>query len=167
MIPSAVFWRPGNPDTTLLRGNYSTISKSLNNWSLIIDQIKSDQRIKAISPTVQGTALIRSSGKNLSVQVKGIQLVNADQIYDLSSRLTEGKPIVEGNSILIGTKLSDDLGVSSGNSVNLFTANGDLVPFLIGGVFDLQNESANGSLVFMDLKRAQKLFPNGERDYGY
>jgi lipoprotein-releasing system permease protein len=32
---------------------------------------------------------------------------------------------------------------------------------LIGGIFDLQNEAVNESLVFMDLSRAQKLFNQG------
>jgi len=148
-------------DSILLRGNFSSIEKRLNNWTLIIEKLKGDESIEVISPTIQGTALIRSSGKNQSVQVKGIQLDNADQIYDISSRISEGEPIVEGNSILIGTKLSENLGIGAGGVVSLLTPKGETVSFIVGGIFDLENENVNESFVFMDLKRAQKLFQMG------
>ncbi len=151
----------GDSEVTLLRGNYSTIKKSLNNWTLIIEKLQGDEQIKIISPTVQGTALIGSSGRNQSVQVKGIQLEQADQIYDIADRLTEGEPLVEGNSILIGTTLSQDMGIASGDVIDLFISNGEQVSFIVGGVFDLENESVNESLIFMDMKRAQKLFKMG------
>lgn len=151
----------GGSDETLLRGNFSTIEKSLNNWSLIVDQLQGDERITAISPVIQGTALIRSAGKNQSILVKGIQLENADKIYEITVRLTVGEPVIEGNNILIGTKLSENLGIGEGDVVSLLTPKGETVRFIVGGVFDLENESVNESLVFMDLKRAQKLFQLG------
>lgn len=147
--------------TEIFRGNFPAMEKNLNNWSLIVETLQDDERVKTISPTVQGTALIRSSGKNQSVLVKGIQFENADEIYDISPRLSEGEPYVEGNTILIGTKLSENLGISSGGNVSLLTPKGDMIQFLVGGVFDLENESVNESFVFMDLKRAQKLFQKG------
>lgn len=148
-------------DSFLLRGNFSTIVKSLNNWTLIVEKLNEDVSIEAISPTIQGTALLRSSGKNQSVQVKGIQIENADHIYDISSRISEGEPIVEGNTILIGTTLSENLGIGAGDAVSLLTPKGEAVSFIVGGVFDLENENVNESFVFMDLKRAQKLFQMG------
>lgn len=155
------FLMENESDQSLLRGNFTAAEKSLNNWSLIMDQLKEDSRVEAISPVVQGTALIRSSGRNNSVLVKGIRLDEADKIYDISPRITEGEPYLEGNSILIGAKLSDDLGLKAGNSVSLLTPKGETVRLIVGGVFDLKNESLNETVVFMDLKRAQKLFQLG------
>jgi lipoprotein-releasing system permease protein len=155
------FLLENDADLSLLRGNFTAAEKSLNNWTLVMDQLKEDDRVKAISPVVQGTALIRSSGTNNSVQVKGIRLDEADKIYEISTRITEGEPYLEGNSILIGTKLSEDLGLEAGDSVNLLTPKGETVRLIVGGVFDLKNESLNETLVFMDLKRAQKLFQLG------
>lgn len=148
-------------DSILLRGNYSSIEKSLNNWTLIVEKLNEDESIEAISPTIQGTALLRSSGKNQSIQVKGIQIENADHIYDITSRISEGEPLVEGNTILIGTTLSENLGIGAGDAVSLLTPKGEAVSFIVGGVFDLENENVNESFVFMDLNRAQKLFQMG------
>lgn len=136
--------------------------KYLGNWTLTIDQLSDDQGIiKAISPMIQGTALIRGADKNKSIQIKGIQQEPADIIYEISDRLIDGNPVVEGNSILIGTGLATDLGVTVGDVLKFLMPSGETVPFVIGGVFDLQNESVNESLVFMELKRAQKLFKSG------
>jgi lipoprotein-releasing system permease protein len=148
-------------NSSLLRGNYGAAEKSLNNWSLIADQLQGDGRVTAVSPVVQGTALVRSSGRNNSVQVKGVQLENADRIYDISSRMIAGSPDLEGNGILIGTKLSEDLGVDSGGSVSLLTPKGETVRLIVNGIFDLKNENLNETVIFMDLKRAQKLFQLG------
>lgn len=155
------FIQENNTDMVLIRGNYSSIEKSLDNWSLMIDKLQGDERIIAISPLVQGTALIRGSGRNQSIQVKGIQLENADIVYDISERITEGEPYVEGNSVLIGKTLAENLGAQAGSVVSLLTPKGETVKFLVGGIFDLQNENANENLVFMDLRRAQKLFQLG------
>lgn len=158
---TTVLLEQNDENTSILRGNYSPFQKNLSNWSLIIDEIKGDERVTAISPVLQGTALIRNAGKDKSVQIKGIELEAADPIYEISPRLVEGNPLVEGNSILIGTKLAEDLGIQTGSNISLRLPNGEAVQLLVAGIFDLQNESVNGSLIFMDLKRAQKLFDSG------
>lgn len=137
-------------------------TKYLGNWTLIVDQLSREQdNIKAISPTIQGTALIRGTDKNISIQIKGIQQEPADIIYGISDRLTEGDPVVEGNSILVGTGLAEELDTVVGDTLKFLMPSGETVPFVIGGIFDLQNESVNETLVFIELKRAQKLFRSG------
>lgn len=152
----------GEPGAILLRGNAATTQKELDNWSLIVDEIGKDEAVTAISPTLQGTALVRSGGTDKSVQIKGILLEQADLIYEISDRMVEGNPVAEGNTILIGTKLATDLGIRPGGNLNLLLPNGESVRLLVGGTFDLQNEAANSSLMFMDLRRAQKLFNTGD-----
>jgi len=152
-----------NPsDATLLRGNLTSLSKNLDNWAPLVDEIKNDPSVTAVSPTLQGTALIRSGGMDKSVQIKGIFFEEADSIYDISPRMVDGNPMVEGNTILMGTKLANDIGVQTGDSVNLLLPNGGTVRLIIGGTFDLENESVNRSLLFMDLRRTQKLFNTGD-----
>lgn len=146
---------------TLLRGNYSSLEKGISNWSVVVDEIKKDDNVKAISPTVQGNGLVRSSGKNKSVQIKGIQFENADKIYSISSNMVSGNPALSGNTILIGTTLAEQLGISEGGFLNILIPNGETVQMLVGGIFDLQNEVVNESLVFLDLGRAQKIFDKG------
>lgn len=146
----------------VLRGNASALAKNLDNWAIIADQVADDPRVTAVSPTLQGTALVRSGGIDRSIQIKGIRFESADSIYDISSRIVDGIASAEGNSILIGKTLAEDLDVDAGGTVNVLLPNGETVRLLVGGTFDLQNEISNSSLVFMDLRRAQKLFNTGD-----
>lgn len=146
----------------VLRGNASALTKNLDNWSLIADTLGKDSRVTAVSPTLQGTALIRSGGIDRSIQIKGVQFESADLIYDISSRMVDGNPLVEGNSIVIGKTLAKDIDVKIGRTINVLLPNGETVRLIVGGTFDLQNEIANSSLIFMDLRRAQRLFNTGD-----
>lgn len=159
-ITQALDEDPSN--ATFFRGNLTNGSENLDNWAPLVDEIKNDPSVPAVSPTLQGTALIRSGGMDKSVQIKGIFFEQADSIYDISPRMVDGNPTVEGNTILMGKSLSEDLGVQSGDSVNLLLPNSGTVRLIVGGTFDLQNESVNGSLLFMDLRRTQKLFNTGD-----
>lgn len=151
-----------NEGVIVLRGNASAVSKSLDNWAIIAGEIENDSRVTAVSPTLQGTALVKSGGIDRSIQIKGVLFESADLIYDISTRIVEGSPSVEGNSILIGKALAQDLDVDAGGTVNILLPNGETVRLIVGGTFDLQNEISNSSLVFMDLRRAQKLFNTGD-----
>ena len=146
----------------LFRGNTVSLRDNIDNWALIKDELDKDEAVTAISPTLQGTSLIRSRGANRSVQIKGVFLEDADRIYDVSSRMVSGNPIIEGNTTLIGTSLAEDLNVEEGDIMNLILPTGSTVQLFVGGIFDLQNEASNSSLLFMDLRRAQKLFNAGD-----
>lgn len=146
----------------VFRGNQPLFQKNLDNWALLVEEIAKEESVTAISPTLQGTALVKSSGRDRSVQIKGVVLEDADRIYDISSRMVLGLPVAEGNTILIGATLAQDLSLTEGDSLNVLLPNGSSVRLIIGGIYDLQNEAANGSLLFMDLRRAQKLFNTGD-----
>ena len=151
----------GQDGQLLLRGNDTNVIRSLDNWPQISRQLEEDLRITALSPSVQGTAFIRSGGKDRSVQMKGIDLQKADTIYEISGRLAEGVASLDGSNVLIGTDLAKDLDLVAGDGLNILLPNGESTRLLISGIFDLESEAVNAALVFMDLSRAQKLFNIG------
>ena len=145
----------------LLRGNDTNVVRSLDSWTQISRQLADDPRITALSPSVQGTAFLRSGGKDRSIQIKGVDLQKADAIYEVSTRLTEGSPSLDGSYVLIGTVLAHDLDLAVGDGLNVLLPSGENTRLLVGGIFDLESEAVNSSLIFMDLSRAQKLFNIG------
>ena len=145
----------------LLRGNYYPYERNLNNWTLLVAQVEKNAGIRAVSPAVEGTAIVQSAGKDLPVRIKGVQLERADPLYRISERTFEGSAMLDGNRILIGESLAEELGAEEGDNIGLLIPSGETVTFLISGIFDLENESANSGLLFMDLSRAQKLFGSG------
>lgn len=151
----------GQDGQLLLRGNDTNVVRSLDNWAQISRQLEEDLHITALSPSVQGTAFIRSGGKDRSVQMKGIDLQKADTIYEISGRLAEGVASLDGSNVLIGTDLAKDLDLVADDGLNILLPNGESTRLLISGIFDLESEAVNAALVFMDLSRAQKLFNIG------
>jgi lipoprotein-releasing system permease protein len=141
-----------------LRGNYPAYTKNLENWQPLADQLEAESGVKAVSPLLQGSGIIRESGKTIPVQLKGIQLEKGDKIYHITSRLIAGNAKLEGNSAYIGTTLAKDLGVAPGGSINVLLPSGTTSQLTVAGVFDLQNKNSNASLIFLDLKRAQSLY---------
>lgn len=93
--------------------------------------------------------------------MKGIDLQKADAIYEVSTRLTEGSSSLDGSYVLIRTVLAHDLDLTVGDALNIFVPSGEGTRLLVGGIFDLESEAVNVSLIFMDLSRAQKLFNTG------
>ncbi|MDD3864066.1 MAG: ABC transporter permease [Eubacteriales bacterium] len=152
---------PEKEGQILLRGNDTNVVRSLDNWTQISRLLADDPRITALSPSVQGTAFLRSGGKDRSVQMKGVDLQKADAIYEVSGRLTEGSPSLDGSYVLIGTDLAHDLDLAVGDALNILVPSGESTRLLVGGIFDLESEAVNASLIFMDLSRAQKLFNIG------
>lgn len=151
----------GQDGQLLLRGNDTNVIRSLDNWPQISRQLEEDLRITALSPSVQGTAFIRSGGKDRSVQIKGIDLQKADTIYEISGRLAEGVASLDGSNVLIGAELAKDLDLVAGDGLNVLLPSGESTRLLVSGIFDLESEAVNSTLVFMDLSRAQKLFNIG------
>jgi len=143
---------------SILRGNNPNTIKFIDNWKQIESNLLSYNGIKAVSPTQSGTAIIRSSGKSLPVSVKGIELSKADRIYDITPRVISGNATLEAGSVLIGTKLAEELGKAPGDSISFLLPQGVTVQLVISGIFDLENDSTNASLVFIDLARAQKMY---------
>ncbi len=145
----------------VLRGNYIQREARLENWRMIEEIIDKDSRVKVSSPLVQGNGIVNNTGKSQSVMVKGILLGKADQIYQISPRLIAGNLSLEGNYVFVGNSLAATLGLEYGDSIKLFISEGVSIPLVVNGIFDLENEQINQNTIFIDLKRAQKLFGMG------
>lgn len=97
----------------------------------INDNIKD---LKALSPVVQGTGIIIAGDKELPIQIKGIEISKADPIYDIS-KVIKGTPIIEGNNIVIGKTLADEIGASESSIVSIIIPTGENLRFLVSGIF--------------------------------
>lgn len=80
-------------------GNSSQISlisnkddKTIENWESKIDIIKkSDSRIKYISPAADSPAFIKYGDKTEPILVRGFELKNSDNIYNIKDKIYEGR----------------------------------------------------------------------------
>ena len=126
-------------------------------WRPILDYLEQKNQFTAISPVLEGNGFLVKGGEDTSILLRGVELERANQIYQISERITEGDDALEGNQILIGKDLAADFKLNPQDIVVIALANNVREKFSIQGIFDFENESINRNWIFIDLKRAQKL----------
>ncbi len=132
--------------------------RPLRNWSPLVEQLNNMEAFVAVSPVVEGSGFITLGEASLPVVVRGFPLEEADDIYNIQERMVEGEFAVEGNRVLIGKGLAQELGVSTGNILRLGTPQGIDRTFVLAGTFDLGTQVINDSWVLLSLEKGQTLY---------
>ena len=145
-----------NPDFEYI--NTPKKEDKIGNYQGIVDGLQKNKEISAVSPSVVGTALYIQGESSTSLVVKGIDLELADEIYDLKSRIAQGESDIDSNRVLIGTSFANEFNLTPGDLINLSLPGGSTQSFIVGGIFDLESEALNGSWIFMELSRAQRIY---------
>lgn len=95
------------------------------------------------------------------VLLRGFDLVNADKIYDIKSRLVEGR-MPNNNEILVGITLLKEASLKVGDSYTIKTPAGVLKEVTISGVFDFEVTSLNETWLITNLGTVQDIFNTGD-----
>ena len=133
--------------------------KTIEDWEAKIDTIKkADSRIKYISPSADASAFIKFGDKTEPILLRGVQLENANNIYNIKSRIYEGKQPVNDNEALIGRELSKNLDIKTGDKFEVITPKGNSAELIVTGIYDLKVSNINKSWIITNLKTSQSIF---------
>lgn len=138
--------------------------------------------IVAIAPFLEGKSLLAHRGSDQKVvEVKGIEPASFFQVVQMDRELDEVSRnlgvVNRMPGILVGGQLQSQLGIAEGNRVTLLSATGiqrsvtqfagpRFYTFEVRGSFYLQ-QFFEGSIVFVDLEAAQRLFNTRNGISGY
>ncbi len=136
----------------------SNSSRTIRDWLPVYQQLKGLAQVKAVCAEAGGPAFVRKAGRSFPVAVKGLNLDDADQIYNIRSRVYQGNSGLNGSTVLIGRELAEDLRLRPGGNIRVESSNGNAGVFTVTGFFDLENQTLNQSWVIMDLASAQTFF---------
>lgn len=131
--------------------------KGIDQWQNVASQVAKMAQVKVVSPAISGAALLIRGDTTRSVSVTGMIPDLYFQIISLPEKIVRGQAILASDSILIGTELASDLGVSVGDKLRLSTGNGSVNTLKITGIFDLGNKGANSRSTFVALRTAQSM----------
>ena len=152
-------------DNTIGTSSHITILSSdqdsrnrIGQYTKVLERLDADPDIIRASASVDGNAFLKRAEKDTSLLVKGIELERADSIYQIKNRMVSGNANISANQVLIGKDLANDYDIEAGEAINLTMTGGSIQSFIVEGVFDLESANINGSWVFMDMTRAQKLY---------
>jgi len=137
--------------------------KSIDQWQSVLGSVRAMPEVRVASPAVSGSAFIMRGAASRALSLMAVDLALYQQIVNLSEKTVAGRARLDANDILIGTELAADLGVGVGDKLLVQSATGASNYFLISGILDLGNKSANQRSGFVALHSGQSLlgYPGG------
>lgn len=147
----------------------------------IQNELKNISDIKAYSPYVSGKVLALSRGKTEIINLRAIELIKINQLYDFDKLVYSGKYSKSNQfayGIFIGIKLADKLEAMTGDTITIVSpANIEGVlmqssipiskQFVVKGIFISQNNEYDESLAITDLSIGQNLLGYKKSYEGY
>ncbi|MGB7951519.1 MAG: lipoprotein-releasing ABC transporter permease subunit [Candidatus Binatia bacterium] len=157
----------------------------LREYEKLVAQVQEEQGVVAASPSIYGQVMLTSGPRVSGVVVRGVDPDRVNRVVDIAryikegslERLKEPQPIqVEGRTVLlpgviIGTRLANQLGVFPGSPIQVVSPLGSptaigVIPkvrrFVVVGIFDSGMSEIDSTLVYMNLRDAQKFFELGD-----
>ena len=131
--------------------------RSIDQWQSINKQLLQRNDITVVSATISTSALAIRGDTTQSISLTGIDAESYFKIVKLQDYLTLGTVVLGSESIIIGTELAKNLGVTIGDKFNVTGANNAARVLTVSGIFDLGNKGANGRTTFVALRTAQTL----------
>ncbi len=131
--------------------------KSIDQWQSIAAQIAQMPWVSVVSPAATGAALVIRGSASQSVNLMGIVPDLYYQIVPLPEKIVQGRAVLSGEDVLIGTELASILGVTVGDKISLSSAAGSFNVLTLRGIFDLGNKGANTRTVYVAMRSAQSL----------
>ncbi|MFW6287965.1 MAG: ABC transporter permease, partial [bacterium] len=129
--------------------------QGINRWEKLVQFLNQITGITGISPLIDGPGFAVRGQKNVSVIFRGIELNEADRIYNIVNNINSGEADISGNNILIGEDLASDLKLDINDMIQLKTSAGISNRFIVNGIFNLGSKDINSSWIFMSRQRAE------------
>lgn len=133
--------------------------KTIENWDDKISKIGIlDSRIEQISPAADSSAFIKYSDKTAPILIRGLNLEQGKDLYDIKSKIYEGDVPKNLYEIIVGKNLKEELSLNIGDEISLITPSGKTKDSIVTGFYDLKVSNINKSWIITNLKTSQDIF---------
>jgi lipoprotein-releasing system permease protein len=145
------------------------LESPLTDWQAVAQRVSTAPGVRLAAPIVEGQALASSPFNASGVLVRGIRGVDLTKLALVSSNVKFGTldGFDEGQGILIGKRLADQLSLRVGDSMTLVAPRGAVTPmgttprikaYKVAAVFEIGMSEYDAAFVFMPLPEAQAYF---------
>ncbi len=132
--------------------------QQIRDWSSIVDLLRSQSSVEAISPQITGSAFLLRGEATAPVAVTGIDPDGLDAISPISTKILKGDSNLSAGGILIGYRLAENLGLSAGQPVRFRTDRGIERLLTVQGVFKTGLLAIDERVAFLAIQSARPLF---------
>jgi lipoprotein-releasing system permease protein len=145
------------------------LESPLTDWEVVTTRISRVEGVKFVAPMVEGQALAASPFNGSGVLVRGMRAADLAALPSIVGKIKQGslEGFDNGQGLLIGRRLADQLSVRSGDGITLVAPKGAVTPmgmmprtkaYRVAGVFDIGMSEYDLTFVFMPLAEAQAYF---------
>ncbi|MBR1778803.1 MAG: lipoprotein-releasing ABC transporter permease subunit [Alphaproteobacteria bacterium] len=150
-------------------GIYSIRGAVLNDYDSLAEQAGKLQGVKFVMPLIEGQVMVSSLRSAQGAIVRGIRPEDFMKRKILSDHIIGGSPkaFFEPDTVFIGDRLANKLGVYVGEEITLISPKGTVTAFgsvprmrsyTVGGTFDVGMYEYDSAFIFMPMADAQKFF---------
>ncbi len=152
----------------------SELGGGLTDYDAIAARVRVVPGVTRAAPLVEGQVMAAANGVNSGVLVRGLRRQDLATLTTVSKTLSFGAldNYGGGDSIIIGSRLAQKLGLAPGSSITLIAPHGNVTPFgttpriktyRIAGTFNMGMSEYDLTNIFMPLEEAQLYFNMGDR----
>jgi lipoprotein-releasing system permease protein len=146
-----------------------SLTGSLPDYDTLAMRLRMIPGVTNATPIIEGQVLVNVEGSSFGALVRGLESVDLKRLTTVSSTLSPGamEAFDEGDSVIIGARLADRLGLAPGMMVTLVAPKGAVTPFgttprvkayRVAGTFRVGMSEYDQTFIFMPLMEAQLFF---------
>ena len=145
----------------------------LQGWQQAVAVARKDSRVLGAAPYVETETLLQGRRRQGAL-IRGVLPGSEPEVSDLDRKMKQGKlsDLQPGSyRIVLGSELAQALGVSVGDSVNVFVSEATMTPigpiprarrFTVSGIFEVGAQEYDFGLAVIHMQDAQKLMRMGD-----
>ena len=154
------------PDAPIVVGEEVKLQQrkmKIEDWAVWTGRLRDfDPDILAVSPVVEGQAILARGEKRQSISVTGVTPELHNKVVEIEDKLVSGRFFgLNGGEAAIGFKLAEEFAVRLGDKVRITSSEGTAGDYTVAGIFDTGFAAVDGRTVFVPLRDAQSLFRLG------
>ena len=152
-------------------------SGSIPNYDAMVGRMRKIPGVTGATPFIEGQVLVNAQGESFGALVRGLEPGDLKRLTAVSSTMTPQALADFGkdDSVILGSRLAERLGLAPGMTVTLVAPNGDITPFgstpriktyRVAGTFKIGMSEYDQTYIFMPLNEAQLFFGLGDAVQG-
>jgi lipoprotein-releasing system permease protein len=145
------------------------LESPLTDWQDVAERVGKVDGVKLAAPIVEGQALASSPFSAAGVLARGVRSADLLKLPSIANNIRQGtlEGFDEGQGVVIGRRLADQLSLRAGDNVTLVAPRGAVTPmgttpriktYKIAAVFEIGMSEYDAAFVFMPLVEAQAYF---------
>jgi len=156
---------PGPSVTRILRQSTTDRQRRIARPTETVRALTQMEGIEAVAPLVVGNAVASVGGKEMPVELRGIDPVVQDRVTPLRSTIVDGRLDELGgafNGALVGHQLAEQLGLHVGDNLTCASGRGDRALMRVVAIFDTGIAALDKGRVYVTTRQAQTILGRGD-----